>query len=54
MKVTMNKKTLEITKIEEDQSEKINIMPELARILAREFLKDFERMGKCERKVKNA
>ena len=43
MKVTMNKKTLEITKIEEDQSEKINIMPELARILAREFLKDFEK-----------
>ena len=43
MKVTMNKKTLEITKIEEDQSEKINIMPELGRILARAFLKDFEK-----------
>ncbi len=48
MKVTMNKKTLDVTKIEEDQLEKINIMPELARILAREFLKDLERRGECE------
>ena len=50
----MDKKTLEVKKIEEEQSGKINIMPELARILAREFLKDFERTGECERKVKNA
>lgn len=48
MKVTMNKKTLDVKKIEEDQLEKINIMPELARILAREFLKDLERRGECE------
>lgn len=54
MKITMDKKTLEVKKIEEDKSEEINVMPELARILAREFLKNFERTGECERKVKNA
>lgn len=46
MKVTMNKKTLDVIKIEEEQSGKINIIPELARILAREFLKDLEERSK--------
>lgn len=42
MKITMEKKTLEVKEIEEDKSEEINVMPELGRILARAFLKDFE------------
>ena len=43
MRITMDKKTLEVKKIEEDKSEEINVMPELGRILARAFLKDFEK-----------
>ncbi len=42
MKITMDKKTLEVKEIEEDKSEEINVIPELGRILARAFLKDFE------------